>query len=915
MPVAGDQASERDRSQKRARKRADKESKKADKKTANDKDAKSEKKSSKGRRDAGLAAPVLAEAPTPESRAEKKAARKAEKGKSEKKAERAAKKEERKSKVAAEGAGRAGDSADADSGRAAKKAAKAARKAERKGAKSGDEDSDDDSLSLSINLTGLSESATAGLHQALERKLEGVTLERAVPEKKCDLALYAFDQAPGGDEIAQRAGAIVEEKARVKIFLERTHSPAGSLEEENRAIASLAGACGAPLIRLGSKFRRYGDKVMLSDGDLTQAGYDLIADSILGILAVELPKRSLPRPAQQTAPDLIEARALAASASELLAQLRWKESIAPKLLWTHASKEAMEALVDEKLVLPSDQMFGLRAPIAWPQEISDRATESQILGLEFLTGPFAYWYSKAGGRSNEQIAEIDALLKERGVKASEILSRAEVVMADFAGNYPAASTSNAWQEKAVSRRARVFTLYVLCCKMALKRHIRFNTEAFTLVFRNLLDLIELLRADDFYRPASFEGFQQDCLLIGLGLALRGTVYGDRVLTESLERFLTLQLGVGLTADGVWRSGSFSDHCSLLSTLKTFMGDFDKSDSSLIEPFAAAAKKMTVFAEALLKSNGHPPAIDGSKQKSYAGKLSGTRRVLAQAGGKNIRKSQIASMPRITDTYVFRDAQYFISHSTQKVSEESSLAVLHADSPSLVEGDPGGVTLVFARGETDLIVRAEPPEREKKKDRVPLFDPALRNGYHVNGAGFVAGSEVPQNAARIVKSWRGPGWAAARSIDEINAAASVGRIAIHLKDAHALIVVDQLQSRDGSEAEFEQFWHVAPGLAARPSSDGALRFASPDGGMTVAFDTQGAVAVEAEGEGSCIRRSARLASGVLASLFQWTLAPGPAAIKITEAESGGWIVAASGAGFDVRLVLAGDDLRYEDACHG
>ena len=81
------------------------------------------------------------------------------------------------------------------------------------------------------------------------------------------------------------------------------------------------------------------------------------------------------------------------------------------------------------------------------------------------------------------------------------------------------------------------------------------------------------------------------------------------------------------------------------------------------------------------------------------------------------------------------------------------------------------------------------------------------------------------AARIVKSWRGPGWAAAKAVDEINAVAAVSRIVVHLKDVHALLIIDDLCSRDGVEATFEQFWHVAPGLAAPRIVITPLRFSS------------------------------------------------------------------------------------------
>jgi hypothetical protein len=886
-------AIDKNRTERKAQRHAEKEGRKAEKRAGT---------SLKDGRDDGES--VAVSATMPDARAAKRAARKAEKAKS---GGEESKKRDRKRKNNASADGVAGE---AD--RSERKAARAAQKAERK---AGKHDEDDSRRGLSFVISGLNENARIGLFKALERKVAGVALEVPSAERKCDIAVHGFDDpAAGVEAINQRLEAIASENARVRIFLERAGSSVGEFAEENRAIAKLASACGGSLLRLDGKIRRFGDGLMSTGGEITEAGHDLIADAILGVAAAVQSRLSITRPLPAPPPDLAEVRALAGSPTELLAQLRWDDSIAPKLLWTSSSKEMMEALIDEKLPLASEQMLGLRPPIAWPEEISDRATSVQVLGLEFLIGPLSYWYSKAGGHSSKQLAEIDAVLKDRGIKASEILSRAEKVMMDFAASYPASRASDAWQEKAISRRVRVLVLYVLCCKMAVKRHIRFDMEAFTLIFRNLLDMIEVLRADDFYKPASIEGFEQDCLLIGLGLALRGTAYGDRLLSESLERLRTLQLDVGFTVEGVWRMGPFSDHCSLLSTFKTLIGDFDKSDAALVEPFAAAAKKMTVFAEALLKSNGMPPAFDDSKQKSFASKLSGTRRALAQAGGKSIAKSKLETMPRIADTYVFRDAQYFVSHSTQKISEESSLVILHADGPSIVEGDPGGVTLAFARGATDLLRRAEPPALEKKKDRSPLFDPALRNGYHIDGIGF-AGGEFRQNAARIVKSWRGPGWAAARSVDEINPAGVVARVVIHLKAVHALIVVDDLKSRSGGDATFEQFWHIAPALAARPGINGTLRFASPDGGVTVAFDADDAVAIEAEGEGSRIGRSRRLENGFMATLLQWTRAPEAAMIGIMRSETEDWSVSASGAGFDVRLVLSGDELRYEESKRG
>ena len=814
--------------------------------------------------------------------------------------------------------GRNSGFATADDVRLAKRLRKRGQDALRSGSIRGGDDAQSVSrpIPIRIRISGLSAKSLAALRPALERRSPSVVLLTAEAKHKPHAAIYAFEEPARDPEAIERClGPIAKEGVRTRIFLERAGSAAQDLRDVNSAIAKLASASGGRVLQVTGKLERYDCLPNVDADGLTDDACELIADSILGLAASALSKPILASVVSSTPPDLAEARALADSGPDFLAKLRWNEAMPPRLLRTHTSKEAIEALVEEKLVLPSRAVLALGAPIAWPREMPDRATGIQILGLEFLIGPLDYWFSKAGGRSSGQTGEVDAMLKQHGTKASEILSRAEKVMLDFAQNYPPDRTSDAWQETMVSRRARVYALYILCCKVALARRIRFDKTAFTIIFRHLLDLIERLRADDFYRPASRDGFQQDGLLIGLALALRGSGYGDRLLVEGLDRLRRLQLETGLTSDGVWRAGTFSDHCLLLAMLRTMVVDFNKSDAVLIEPFAAAAKKMTLFAEAMLKSNGYPPTFDDSKQKSYARGLSGTRRTLAQAEGKNIPLSKIGAMPRIAETYVFRDAQYFISHSTQTVSKESSLVLLHADGPSIVEGDPGGITLAFAHGETDLLIRTE-PEDAGRRDKSSLFDPALRNGYHVNGSGFDARGELRTNAARIVKSWRGPGWAAAKCVDEIDSTADLSRIVVHLKDVHALLVVDSLQSREGREATFEQFWHVAPGLSASLPRAEPLRFSAAGRGMLVAaLDRHDAITVESEGEGTRIRREVRMAEGILATLFQWTEEVAAAAVDVVRDGSAGWTAAVSGAGFGGQLTLAGEELRFERSVMG
>jgi hypothetical protein len=81
-------------------------------------------------------------------------------------------------------------------------------------------------------------------------------------------------------------------------------------------------------------------------------------------------------------------------------------------------------------------------------------------------------------------------------------------------------------------------------------------------------------------------------------------------------------------------------------------------------------------------------------------------------------------------------------------------------------------------------------------------------------------------------------------------------------------------------------------------------------MLVAFDGENTIAVEAEGEGARIRRVARMAEGVMASLFQWTEETASATVELARDELGGWTVTVSAPGFGGKLTLAGDELRLE-----
>ena len=881
------------KAERKAAKQQTKEAKKL--KTPEDLAAKAERKAAKHQ--AKEAAP--ADAGKAEEKAAKKQAKAERKaGKAEKSPQEAAAKAERKAmKKAAKAAG----SDDASEGlshkerKAAKKAAKSKARADGEGGE----------RSVRLNVAGASPEAVMPLGTALQAAFTaaGAPTEAPKPGGKSDIVVHTFDDTDAG-AIERYAAVVAGQKARVHVFVEKLEEGA----DTGRAIARLAALNGGAVVSTRAMLKRFGLEQTSSNGRPNEKGLALIAQAIVGIGAARLTKHSVNPQAGEVPGDLAEARTAAEQPMELLGKLRWSAMAPPRAIAATIREEEVLAFADSKVVFSDEASLALATPVDWSVELPDRKAGYIFNGLDFLSGPLTYWYAKANNQGSDRTAGIDAGLKERGSNPNALFVRAAQIIVDFIARHPRSSAPKLWEEELVLRRAPVLALFVLCCRVAYRRKLKFNENAFTTVFNALLDHAEILRADDFYVPCSVDGLKQDSLTIGIALSLRGTAYGGLLVSDVLERLKRLQIDPGLSAEGVWMGDSYGTHNNALAEITGLFADFPPTDTALLEPLAAAAKKMTLFSEAMLKSNGQPPAFDGSKEKSYGNKISGMRKSIARAGGKQVSAGKTTLKTRITDTYVFREARYFISHSQQKVVPESSLVVLHAAAPSVVHEDPGGVKLVFAYNETNLLVRAEPPEAQGDDERDET-DPGLRNFYRVAGQGNLAPESGSDKTARMVKSWRGPGWAAAKAFEDNYDGASVARTVIHLKAQHALIVVDELES--GKEVLFEQFWNVSPDFAAPETMAMPLRFAS-DGKGVLSAVLAGARGVSAtKGETATrLRGELLVAQGVAATLFQWTDQAADAALAIERRGAGEWTVTASGQGFSARLDYAGNELTCE-----
>jgi hypothetical protein len=173
-------------------------------------------------------------------------------------------------------------------------------------------------------------------------------------------------------------------------------------------------------------------------------------------------------------------------------------------------------------------------------------------------------------------------------------------------------------------------------------------------------------------------------------------------------------------------------------------------------------------------------------------------------------------------------------------------------------------------------------------------------------------------------WSGPGWAAARGFNNAYQNGRVVRTVIHLKERHAVIVLDQLAGKGATL--FEQFWHLSPDLSQQKRDDGALAFAHTLGGfLSVAFHDDGAETEIGHGGPDnpiawmmvrndlsvptpYIRRAKTLETGIMASLFQWNGTPTPLRVTARRTGNGAFAVAAQGAGFACEFSVAKDEVR-------
>ena len=201
-------------------------------------------------------------------------------------------------------------------------------------------------------------------------------------------------------------------------------------------------------------------------------------------------------------------------------------------------------------------------PSDWAKETKGRADRYTLYGLDFVASVLNYWYLRANGVTSPKLAPLGKILKQRGVSASTLLTAFGAVILDSVENTEKLPPA-AWEISCVQRRARAFELFLLCCRMAALKRIKFDAAACGFVFRALVELLERLRVFTFASIGSANKVAEAAVLIALSLPLRKTRYGALLLEETLEALCAYQLEAGMSPDGVWYEG-FAQQCSILA---------------------------------------------------------------------------------------------------------------------------------------------------------------------------------------------------------------------------------------------------------------------------------------------------------------------------------------------------------------
>ncbi len=776
-----------------------------------------------------------------------------------------------------------------------------------------------------------------------------------VPRQRANVAIYTFDRRKMDDPsfAEQQIAIISEDVAAVRIFLQlaspEVHGPAPiEIDEKNRTIEAMARRCGAHLVAMTDLMRLGVARRLKKSGRPNWYGYVSIAHMILRAIRVHAVKSSVHAGSggrHASAGCMAEAP----TAPELLANLAWPDSNLPANLARSYSDATIEDFIADVVSFPGWpqwRKFPFGNPIDWSAPGDNLTWQSYFTGLEFLRPPLSLAFDAASG--TKIAPDIIQLLRARGMTPDDVFCRASAILSDFIRNNPPVKPANqrAYFQGTICRRVETALVYLLCCKRRMDRGLRIDAEAVEVAVQHLVQCFEILSADEVYPKGGNHGARQDILFILSGLLLPKLDYGRRLMALGIERLRRHQIGKALSADGVWLENSFGYHCWIMNLFSRTLNDLRTAGAPDLPFIRDALQRMIPFAEALIKVDGQSPLIGDTGPGQFLSAIIAARRELAFTGGGELAANpNDESFVRTRTAYYFPQSGYFASHSKPELSKDSSSAIFLVTLGNTKHKHSDDLSVLLSHGATDLLIDGGTFNKESSDSvrNAARFDPASHNTFRVNGAGYILRAVPGLVSAGLIGMWEGPGWAAALGYNHAYPGARIARAVVHLKNNHAVIVLDRLASKTSREALFEQFWHLSPDFSMRDRGRASsLVFGSTaEGALLAAFDPGGPVpTIEfgsrenpiawamRPGKGVVptpyIRRTLSCQTGTMASAFQWSRGRGELGVAFHSLPTGEIEIEAHGCGFAARFRVGQDAIsctglensaELPGICHG
>ena len=684
----------------------------------------------------------------------------------------------------------------------------------------------------------------------------------------------------------------------------------GSRASEAARVAKAAGAFFVPMEPLVA---RYGPETIFHNGELSESGASKLAEWIRDGILEQFSGVLLPPPVGRR-PDMEHGVGLSSSPPELLKLLDWPPGQLPKSLRIRCSIEEIEDFLDGAVLLPMDgenHRVQFHLPFEWSIPVEGRVGESRLYGLEFVSSVLTYWFMKASRTPFKPTKQIDAILNRRNISASALLDGAAAVLLDCIrakGELP----RKGWALLAMQRRAAAFQLFLLCSRLAALRKIKFDASACGAVFEALVELLERMRGGGFASLGTAGAVSRHAVLASLALPLRKISFGNLLLDESLQA-IHLQLELGMLPDGVWLEG-FREQASVVETLALLSADLRCADVSL-RSISGGQAKLARFVSALLV-NGSCPSIGELAPGRYSKAAKAAQSIMSAA--PRTSRVQAHGGKELVDVAIFPDSGFFISRSPAAGKRPASQLVVHARAPTL-----GGPSLSFSLAETPLLIGGGTADRKAAAHirRAAREDPGAHNAIRVEGQTY--GELVSRSECDLIRMdaiWEEERWCAVRVISTPSEAVELVRTTIHLKQANALLVIDEVRS--SRRLSVEQFWHLSPSLQRLGSAVTAYEVPGR-GFLNFASDHEDRVVWSQGGEKGIgwtanakreiiatpflVRRDQADGEVVMASWFRWDLKPARARVRV-EASENGWHASVTGDGLPLSVVFQNGDLQ-------